>query len=227
LNQGDKPDLLIFHGPGCLDGLASRWALWQKWPDVPAYEGVYGQAPPDVTGLRVLIADFSYPGAVLCDMAESATSVTVLDHHDGSRDDVVRLINDNVIRGEHDQTRSGAALTWEYVWGNRHPPKLIEHIQDRDLWKWQLEHTREITAAPASIGSEMPAWTALARAVEGGDRQLVIREGAAILRQRDRDTGGGDPRRRAQHDHRRPPGVRGQRAVLLGVGHRPRPGAAV
>jgi hypothetical protein len=89
--QGDKPDLLMYHGyeggTVCADGCACRWILRQKWPDVPTHVGIYGQAPPDVTGMRVLIADFSYPEDELRAMAEQAREVIVLDHHESSRAD--------------------------------------------------------------------------------------------------------------------------------------------
>lgn len=187
MNQGDKPDLLIFHGPSCLDGFACVWAVHMKWPDVPIFEGIYGQAPPDVTGLRVLIADFSYPEDVTREMAAAAVSITVLDHHESSRLTFNRLFENGVIRGEHDLTRSGAHLTWEYVWGNRHAPKLIEHVQDRDLWKFEIEGTPEVTATLASFGQDEAIWTGIGKALEGGRRMEVINDGAAILRQRDID----------------------------------------
>lgn len=187
MNQGDKPDLLIYHGPSCLDGFGCVWALHQKWPDVPTWEGVYGAPPPDVTGLRVLIADFSYPEDVLREMAKVATSIVVLDHHRSSAAAFRKLFDEGLIRGEHDETRSGAHLTWEYVWGNRHAPRLIEHIQDRDLWKFEMEGTREVTATVASVGQDEAAWLGIGKALESGRAHEVIREGAAILRQRDVD----------------------------------------
>lgn len=187
MNQGDKPDLLIYRGPPCLDGFGCAWVLSGKWPDVPAHEGVYGQEPPDVTGLKVLIADFSYPEDVTREMAKVAVSITVLDHHASSLPTFRKLFDEGLIRGEHDQTRSGAALTWEYVWGNRHAPKLVEHIQDRDLWKFEIPHTREVTAALSSVGHDLDVWTGMARALESGRQMEVINDGAAIIRQRETD----------------------------------------
>jgi hypothetical protein len=187
MNMGDKPDILIFHGPSCLDGFGCAWVLRGKWPDVPCVEGVYGQAPPDVTGLRVLIADFSYPEDVLRDMAAQAVSLTMLDHHRTSALTFRKLFDEGLIRGEHDETRSGAALTWEYVWGNRHAAKMIEHIQDRDLWKFEIPHTKEVTAVLSSVGQDFTEWTEIAKALEGGRHLAVYEKGAAILRQRDTD----------------------------------------
>lgn len=65
-----KPDLCIYHGPGCLDGFGAAWAVWSRWGDDVEYRAAnYGQAPPDVTGKAVLIVDFSYPLETLRAMA--------------------------------------------------------------------------------------------------------------------------------------------------------------
>jgi hypothetical protein len=185
----DKPDLLIFHGyggGGCLDGWGCRWCVETKWPDVAVHEGVYGQAPPDVTGLKVLIADFSYPEEVLREMAAQAQEITILDHHEGAREHVIRLLKEGVIKGRFDLARSGASLTYEAVWGSRHAPKLIEHIQDRDLWNFHMEKTREVCAVLYSHGYDKVLWTELGNRLERGFHAEVHMEGAAILRDRER-----------------------------------------
>lgn len=186
MNQGDKPDLLIAHYP-CLDGFACRWIVHSKWPDVESVAGVYGQEPPDVTGRHVLIADFSYPEEILREMAAKAASLTVLDHHESAREHVTRLIREGVIRGEFDLNRSGAGLTYNYVWGSPVLPRLVAHVQDRDLWRFEIPETREVTAFLSSLGDDEKAWTEAARALESGRRHEVIPPGAAILRQREVD----------------------------------------
>lgn len=189
MNQGDKPDLLIYHGPSCLDGFCCRWIVHSKWPDVEAVVGIYGQAPPDVSGRNVLIADFSYPEEVLREMAAVAQSVTVLDHHK-TAEHVKVLIRENVIRGVFDLDRSGAGLCYEYVWGSPVLPKLVAHVQDRDLWRFEIPDTQEVTAFLSSLGmtaDSLPAWTEAARALDGGRRHEVVPAGAAIIRQRSVD----------------------------------------
>lgn len=84
-------------------------------------------------------------------------------------------------------SRSGAALAWEYTWGNRHVPKLLGHVQDRDLWKFDIPGTRAIMAAVASHPPDEAKWTEIGRLLEGGQAQGVINEGISILRQRDTD----------------------------------------
>lgn len=185
--QIDRPDLLIYHGPSCLDGLACKWCVLQRWPDVETHMGIYGQDPPDVTGKRVLIADFSYPEEQLKAMAAQALELVVLDHHETAREHVTKLLKENVIKGTFDLNRSGAGLTWEVVWGQRFGPKLIEHIQDRDLWKFEMEKTHEVTALVASYGDDLPAWTELARMLDSGRHREAHAQGEAILRARRQD----------------------------------------
>jgi oligoribonuclease NrnB/cAMP/cGMP phosphodiesterase (DHH superfamily) len=40
-----------------------------------------------------------------------------------------------------DNDMSGAGLAWDYFYKTR-PPKLVEHVEDRDLWKFRDENTR-------------------------------------------------------------------------------------
>lgn len=182
MNIGDRPDLVIYHGPSCLDGLASRWACEQKWPGMPCIMGEYGKPPPDLTGIsRVLIADFSYPEEVLREMAAQA-EIIVLDHHESARVHLTSLIKENVVKGVFDLKRSGAALTWEYVWGTRMHPKLIAHVQDRDLWTFEMDGTREVCAVLAMLGDDLQQWTEVGRALENGRTAEVVAQGGAILK---------------------------------------------
>lgn len=76
-----KPDICIYHG-NCADGFTAAWAVWKRFGDDVQYvPGVYGAPPPDVTGLNVVIVDFSYKRPVLAEMLKSANSLLVLDHH--------------------------------------------------------------------------------------------------------------------------------------------------
>ena len=43
--------------------------------------------------------------------------------------------------------KSGAVLAWEFFHPGKEPPKFIRYIQDRDLWTWELEYSKEFSAA--------------------------------------------------------------------------------
>lgn len=196
--RGDRPDICIFHGSPCFDGFSAAWAIWQKWPDVQFVPGIYGEDPPLelATGKDVLIVDFSYNEADTRALAEVARSVTVLDHHIGAKDTLLKLGGfvknetgefEKVITATYADDRSGAALAWEYAWGST-MPALIAYVQDRDLWKFEVDYTREICAVLGSYPQDFNTWTDLAHQIEDpGRRSVVIAEGKAIMRSDERN----------------------------------------
>lgn len=191
--RGPRPDICIYHGPSCADGFTAAWAIWQKWGDVQFIPGVYGEAPPleQAEGKSVLLVDFSYGEEDLRALAAVALSVTVLDHHIGAKDTLLSLggftSDERVITAVYDEERSGAVLAWDYAWGGI-APKMVEYVQDRDLWKFDLENSHEISAVLGSHNHTFDMWTELSRRIEDpGRRPFVVSEGQALLRGKDRD----------------------------------------
>ncbi len=60
-----------------------------------------------------------------------------------------------------DMSHSGAMLAWHYFFRDKHPPQLLRHIEDRDLWQFKLTHTREIQAALFSYPYDFEVWDKL------------------------------------------------------------------
>ncbi|MDH5548056.1 MAG: DHHA1 domain-containing protein [Gammaproteobacteria bacterium] len=177
----DKKIICIYHG-GCTDGFGAAFAVWKKFGDAVEYhKGVYGYAPPDCTGHDVYIVDFSYKRDVMEQIARVANSVTVLDHHKTAREDLEGLLESGVVRGEFDMGRSGAVITWQYL-HDTPVPQLLLHIQDRDLWKFEFEETKNIVAALFSRPFEFTAWDYYTRPLGENDLPLLALEGDAINR---------------------------------------------
>lgn len=109
-----KP-LCIYHG-NCADGFTAAWAVWTRFGDQFDYHpGVYQQPPPDVTGRDVLLVDFSYKRDVLKQMARSARSVLVLDHHKSAEQDLAEDLrtHDGPAVFRYDDDRWIGGITWE------------------------------------------------------------------------------------------------------------------
>ena len=181
------PDICIYHGPNCLDGFAAAWAIKSRWPDCECVPAQYGDIPPPVIDKHVLIVDFSYPAEILEALAKITASITVLDHHKTAQAELEPLLEARVIQGKFDMDKSGARLAWEYAWGaGRECPVLLTHVEDRDLWRFKLDGTQEITAWMFSHPYDLAFFDKAVRLVENiGDRTAIMREGAAILRDRD------------------------------------------
>ena len=197
--------LCIYHG-NCADGFTAAWAV-RAWGishgvDVEFHAGVHQDAPPNVTGRDVLMVDFAYKLPVLREMASVARSVLVLDHHKTAQEDLeslipvgdflleewLRAVNPETnLAAVFDMDRSGAGLTWDFLFpgSRRHP--LVDHVEDRDLWRFALPHTREIQAAVFSYPYTFEAWDDIADTFEGIGEIPLAMEGRAIERKHHKD----------------------------------------
>lgn len=150
--------ICIYHG-NCADGFGAAWVVRKALGEIEFHPGMYQEPPPDVTGKDVVLVDFSYKRSVLLEMASQASSILILDHHKSALEDLIDLPSNVTTR--FDMSHSGAMLTWEYFFPDQPTPKLIEHIEDRDLWRFALPGTREIQANVFSYPYDFAVWDRL------------------------------------------------------------------
>lgn len=183
---GKLKKLCIYHG-NCIDGFGAAWAVRNALGEnVDFYKGFHQQSPPDVNGLDVFLVDFSYKKEVLKNMLKTASSITILDHHISAEKDLSDLLKSGEIKGLFNMNKSGAMLAWQWFNSNRQPPKLIAHIQDRDLWQFKLEGTRDIIAALSSYPYDFKVWDRL-MASNDDELERLKRDGKAIERRLQKD----------------------------------------
>jgi hypothetical protein len=192
--------LIIYHG-NCADGFTAAWAAWKKFGDAADYyPGVYQEPPPDVTGRRVVLVDFSYKRPVMAELAKrvipddhSSAWIFRMDQTYKGQLSWERHLGDTMmdqcegcptanIYALFDQARSGAGIAWDFFHPLEERPALVNHVEDRDLWKFQLDGTREIQAAVFSYPYEFGIWDTLAGTVD-----LLKSEGRAIERKHHKD----------------------------------------
>ena len=194
--------LCIYHG-NCADGFGAAWAVRHALGDrdVEFHAGVYGNPPPDVKGRDVVIVDFSYKRPVIDAIGRAASSLLILDHHKTAADDLAGLRapktwldhveqaaldcmeNAEPVRALFDMNRSGAGIAWDFFHPGQPRPRLIDHIEDRDLWRFLLPHTREIQAAVFSHPYDFTVWDELFAA----NLELMAKQGEAIERKHHKD----------------------------------------
>lgn len=187
-----KP-LIIYHG-NCADGFSAAWCFWRKYGKGAEYvAGVYQQNPPDVVGRDVFLVDFSYKRAIVEQMLVQAKSVTLIDHHKTAIEDLQPLFRQDSYMGEPSQlnyftdlNRSGATLAWDYLFPGEQRPPLLGHIEDRDLWRFKLQNTREIQAFVFSHEYNFEQWDKLMSASPVELLQMTA-AGAAIERKHHKD----------------------------------------
>lgn len=170
----------IYHG-NCIDGFTSAWVVRLALGNtVTFYAGAYQEPSPDVTGLDVILVDFSYKRPVLEQMVQRAASVTILDHHKTAQADLTGLLGAQTV---FDMEHSGAHITWRHYFPKDNPPPLLLHIEDRDLWRFTLPKTREIQANLSSYPYDFAVWDSLMAT----DPTTLARDGEAIERKHAKD----------------------------------------
>lgn len=182
--------LVIYHDR-CVDGAAAAWVM-DRWFEMYAeagdgmefHPGVYGEAPPDVSGKVVYLVDFSYKRDVVEEMLKTAKAVIILDHHKTAIAELHPLLDEGRIQGVLDQEHSGCMVAWRWAFGNAEPPRLLRHIEDRDLWRFNLPHTRELHAWLTSHPLEILDVLIEEIEMEGDTNALI--QGCALLRAHDK-----------------------------------------
>ena len=177
------PKTICIYHAHCIDGFTAAWVVrLSTGPDTVMIPASYSEAPPDVTGAKVYIVDFSYPREALARMSAQAKSMVVLDHHQSAEQALRGLILPNTtIR--FDMTRSGAGLAWQWFYaGGELPPLLVDYVEDRDLWRFALSDSRAINAYIANTDRTFEAWDQLAADLEE-DASTIAEAGESLLRQ--------------------------------------------
>lgn len=98
-------------------------------------------------------------------VAAAAASVEVYDHHKTAQADLADWPNGKVV---FDMERSGAGIAWDEFspdkaldWmGIR--PSLVSYVEDRDLWRWALPDSREVSEYLFSLDRTFAEWDRVA-----------------------------------------------------------------
>jgi len=183
-SEVSKRILCIYHG-NCQDGFGAAWAMryWMPKAEIEFFPGKYGEPAPDVTNRVVYMLDFSYKRDIMGKILQDAATFCLLDHHKSAMEDLAELDDPRRGRINFDMKRSGAGLAWDYFSKGAKRPPLINHIEDRDLWRFNLKGTREIAAALFSYPYDFSVWDTLMTI----DPERLFEEGVAIERKHFKD----------------------------------------
>lgn len=180
--------LILYHA-NCNDGFCAAWVAHRKLGDADYLPVQYGQEPPNVTGRDVYILDFSYKRLKMLEIIRDCKRLVVLDHHKTAQEELSFLQAHNPDSAEarisktacvFDMGKSGARLTLEHFFPGE-SSWLVDLTEDRDLWRWKLEHSKELNAWLSSLPRTFEVWDEIENPgwKETQDR---VECGAAILR---------------------------------------------
>lgn len=129
----------VLYHKGCNDGFGAAYAFWLKHPEYKYIACNSNMDPPVMKDAEhVYMVDFSYPRNFLLEM-QKAYPITVLDHHESNEKDLQGLEF-----AKFSRTKSGCVMAWEFVHGEMPVPKMLQYIQDRDLYTKTLPWSDEV-----------------------------------------------------------------------------------
>ena len=166
--------IVLYHAK-CSDGFGAAFAAWLVLRETAEYlPCAYGDVPPDVTGKRVFILDFSFERSIMLGLERHADELILLDHHKTAKDNL-NGFTCRCGKVTFDLNRSGARLAWDHFHPGAPPPIMIEHIQDRDLWSWKVPGTREYLAALDYEGYDFERWLKVLNMTESEQMHFMER----------------------------------------------------
>lgn len=152
-------DIVIYHG-NCPDGFCAAFVAKKAFPNAQFIPAVHGAKLP-LEACRdkdVLVVDFSWKRWQVEDLKAVTKSLVILDHHASAEKELAGLPY-----AQFDMNRSGAAMCWDYLFpvlsiGGIYRPWYVNYVQDRDLWRWAMPASREVSAYIMATPMTFEAW---------------------------------------------------------------------
>lgn len=173
-------DTVVISHAGCWDGAAAAWVANRKFGYTAEYLfHAYGKPAPELerlAGKDVYILDFSFPRDVLVEIEKVAKSLLVLDHHATAEKDL-----EGMSCCTFDMNRSGCRMAWDHFFPGYKVPKVIEYIEDRDLWRWMMTESKAVHATLVGLSPTIDAIQEFSTQLEGARLLQTIETGKAYL----------------------------------------------
>jgi len=169
--------VVLYHG-NCLDGFSGAWVARKKFGNEAFYYGLnlYAEVPVWLKDKEVYFIDFCYETEIMKKIIAENKKVVLIDHH-LAREEIMGLVSDSLI----DITHCGSVLAWKYFFPEEKMPKLLDFIEDGDIWVWKNEYAKEVLNAISLRAFTFENWDDLACITE--DENLIkglIHDGSII-----------------------------------------------
>jgi len=178
----------VFTHANCPDGFTAQYLLaghpnysHAQFVDIGYTDSIPEFGPDD----EVIFADFCPKPEALSKAANEADSVLVLDHHLSAVENAEAFFADNPqpdnLKLEFDMERSGARMVMDYFYpeGECKHETLVNYVQDRDLWKFELPYAEVVCEIFVSMPFTFEVWTELSNMLnQNFDSALSLGMGA-------------------------------------------------
>ncbi len=179
-----RKQIVVLYHSNCSDGFGAAYSAWKKFGSRAEYVAVQHQMPPPkgLTDKEIYSVDFAYPIPITKKLIRENKRVTAIDHHISSK--TATLLTEKPLYAVN---HSGAVLSWKYFHSGKKVPLLLSYIEDTDIWKFKLPHTKEIFAYLDLFNFDFRVWDKLVREFENPKRRKHwLQAGSIILKNEDR-----------------------------------------
>ena len=176
-----KKIIVFYHEDA--DGFTGAWSAWKKLKNNAEYLPIHHDNKTLDTlaigaeGKDVYIIDYSFKPEEMKKLVAVNKKVVLIDHHITSAESA-KIATESL----YDTSHSGAYLAWKYFHPDKKTPKLVEYVEDYDLWKFKLPFTQELTVLLSSKKFNLKTWEKLATEFEEeSERKELINQGKIML----------------------------------------------
>lgn len=148
-------DECLYHSP-CADGVSAAWVVqvytktMKFTPLAAGRDPIYTEFPREQ---RLVYVDLCPTEVHLLRLLDHGNHVLIIDHHTSAIASISKYKDAKNLELYLKTQNSGCGLAWEYFVASvqLYPynviPKLLKHIEDRDLWTFNVPQSKEIMCA--------------------------------------------------------------------------------
>lgn len=149
-------DIVVYH-EYCSDGIAAAWVVQLKNKNIQLVGCMAGSdidtTKVDIVNKNIVYVDICPSVTFLQNNLHKANKITILDHHISAYKAIENAfpVSNEKLNWVFDMNRSGCMITWDYFFINiesglpNERPWFINYIGDRDLWKFELPYSKDIS----------------------------------------------------------------------------------
>lgn len=174
-----KKIIVFYHDD--LDGFTGAWAAWKKLKDkanyiLINYDEDVGNEMLQLKGKEIYFIDCSFKIQEMLNLA-SKNKVILIDHHFSSKKKA-NLLPGSVFDDKH----SAAFLSWKYFQDGKKAPLIVRYVEDYDIWKFKMPHSKELTTVLNLRSFNFKVWDETAKMFQNKNkRKELIKKGQTII----------------------------------------------
>lgn len=178
---------IVYHG-NCIDGFTAAWVCHLKYSDATFLEEFHGD-PKNGTDFAktkwllenatkqddIIFVDICPSRELLVTLHAKVKSLFVWDHHKSAERFTKDLPYVTI-----DQHHSGAGIAWYKCHPKYQVPFLVQLVEDRDLWKWEIPDAEKYLMIIDMLKKDFDVYTDFSKLLENIDSRSELLERAEM-----------------------------------------------